>query len=71
MAGAVGFVLSRGDELLAYRSAGVRVCCPIQTEATALKEAIGYTRQRGISCCIFYNDYQTLVNQCQDLHDSS
>ena len=34
--GGIGFVITQGKQLIAYRSAKAQVCSPLQAEATAL-----------------------------------
>ncbi|XP_078148595.1 uncharacterized protein LOC144544051 [Carex rostrata] len=44
-AGGIGFVLTMGIELKAFSSIGIRSCCPMQSEAAALKEAVTYVQR--------------------------
>lgn len=59
--GGVGFVFLQQGELLAYRSARVQACCPMQTEAKALLEAIKWAEFNGIEHCTFLTDCDALA----------
>ena len=47
--------------------AGATVCCAIQAEVVALREAIDFVKGRGISSCTFYTDNESLARDCTDL----
>lgn len=63
--GGIAFVLTRGIELKAYSSIGIRSCCPMQSEAAALKEAVTFVQSHNISGCKFLSDCKELVDLCQ------
>ncbi|XP_078152638.1 uncharacterized protein LOC144547828 [Carex rostrata] len=65
--GGLGFVLRKGDTLVAAKSKGVRACCPIQAEAQALLDAIQFVSAEGIDQCVFRSDCEVLVNLCSSL----
>lgn len=63
----IGFVLTRKEELLAYRAERVLVCCAIQAKACALLLAMKYVMGQGISSCNFFTDCQTVFSSCTAL----
>lgn len=58
----IGMILTKGDELLVYKSKAVEACCPQQAESMALKEAVQMAIERGIQDCCFYSDCKNLVD---------
>lgn len=66
--GGIGFCIFFRGELVLYRSAKTEGCCPIQSEARVLKNAIKLVRERGIVNCCFFSDCKQLV---QDVSTAS
>ena len=62
--GGLGFIVEEGHELKGYRAAPSYVCCPIQAEAVALRDAILFVKEQGILSCTFYTDNEYLVVTC-------
>lgn len=59
--GGIGVVLEKKGELIFYKSVKARACCPVQSEAMALKMALELVIQRGITSCCFLSDSKGLV----------
>lgn len=57
----IGLVAMKVDTLLATKSKGVHVYCPIQAEALALSEAVQYIKSYGIKECCFQTDNQEIA----------
>ncbi|XP_078154682.1 uncharacterized protein LOC144550407 [Carex rostrata] len=64
--GGIGFVITHGTQLIAYRSAKAQVCSPLQAEATALKRAIEFVQGLGVSSCLFHTDSSLLAKAVSD-----
>lgn len=62
--GGLGFVLLKGNRLMAYRSASIKACSPLQAEALALQQACRYAIAVGEEQCLFLSDCQLLVSAC-------
>ena len=57
-------MLEERYNLVCYRAAPSRVCCPLQAEAVALREAILFVKGKGLQSCTFLTDSQTLAQVC-------
>lgn len=62
----MGMCLYFKGDLIEYRSAKVKGCCPIQSEALALKSAIYLVRGRGVNCC-FLPTCKSLIEEVSSL----
>lgn len=54
--GGTGYVLFKGEELVAYRSVGITACSSMQAEAKAIQDAIVFLEGRRIHACCFFTD---------------
>ncbi|XP_078175199.1 uncharacterized protein LOC144568705 [Carex rostrata] len=59
--GGIGFVVEEDGVLKGYRAAPCTVCCPLQAEVVALKEAILFVKGLGLQSCSFFTDNQILA----------
>ncbi|XP_078153121.1 uncharacterized protein LOC144548322 [Carex rostrata] len=66
--GGLGFVLTFGDSLVAYKSAGAMTSCPLQAEALALKDGMCYALSCNITSCVFLTDCQSLSDTVSQFH---
>lgn len=65
--GGVGYAFFKGRELVRYHSSKALVCCPMQAEATALREAIICAQDLGYQQCEFLTDSQGLAKAVDSL----
>lgn len=66
--GGLGFVLTFGDSLVAYKSAGAMTSCPLQAKALALKDGMCYALSCNITSCVFLTDCQSLSDTVSQFH---
>lgn len=66
--GGIGYIIKKGETLIRYRMVQVDTCCPIQTEARALKEAVSDVIGLGLKQCEFLTDNQELARLASALH---
>lgn len=50
-----------------YHSSKVKACCPIQSEAMALKAAVEYVRHHNLWPCVFYIGNLALSEACNQM----
>lgn len=59
--GGVGFIITKGEELIICRAERVVAVCALQAETMALRRGFLQAQQLGISSCSFYTDSLSLV----------
>lgn len=59
--GGIGGVLFKNGVLIAYWSKSIRACCPLLSEALALKEGILEALKYGLTGCMFLTDSKELA----------
>lgn len=66
--GGFGMVLFEDDKLVLHKSRAVRACCPLQSEALALREGIQVASRIGLTECSFCTDCKELCELVNQKH---